>query len=182
MTGYKILFDQQQLRQRITELGAEISAAYEGESVVFVSMLKGSLYFLADLSRAVTIEANYDLVAVTSQKVRMQLTRDITLQIEDKHVIVVEEIVRTGLTTNYLLQHLETKNPKSLQVCALLSNPNEQLIDLPMPFIGFMIDQTRVIGYGMDYKEHGRTLPFIAKLDKSRFTKKKQKKVLQRTR
>lgn len=169
MNDYDILFDEAMLASRIAALGEAISRDFQGESVCLIAMLKGSLYFLADLSRALTIEANYDLVAVTSQKTRMQLTRDISLDIEAKHVIVVEEIVRTGLTTNYLLQHLETKHPKSLQVAALLSSPSQQLIALDMPYVGFVIDATRVIGYGMDYREHGRTLPFIAKLDKSRW-------------
>lgn len=170
MNTYHVLISEAALAARIRELGRALSERYEHEPLVLVSMLKGSLYFLADLTRALTIPAAYDMVAVSSQQTRMQLTRDITLDVEGKHVVVVEEIVRTGLTTNFLLQHLETKKPKSLAVCALLVNPSQQLIKLPFAGIGFEIDATRVIGYGMDYREHGRTLPFIAKLEKDRYS------------
>lgn len=169
MEPYRILYSEQQINLRIRQLAAAIDQHYKDEPLVLVSMLKGSIYFLADLSRAIQNPAEIDVVAVSSTDARMRLTRDITLELKGKHVLVLEEIVRTGLTTNFLIQHLETKNPKSLSVCAFLANKEQQLIELPLRFIGFPIDQTRVVGYGMDYREHDRTVPFIAELNKDRY-------------
>lgn len=169
MEPYRILFSEQQINQRIRQLAKLVDQHYQEEPLVLVSMLKGSIYFLADVSRAIRNPAEIDVVAVSSSDARMRLTRDITVVLQDKHVLILEEIVRTGLTTNFLIQHLETKNPKSLAVCALLANEEQQLIALPLHFIGFPIDQTRVVGYGMDYREHDRTLPFIAELVKDRY-------------
>ena len=175
MNPYTVIFDGETLQRRIEELGKEIDARYHAELLVLVSMLKGSLYFLADLSRAIATKSEYDMVAVSSEGTRMRLTRDITVDVRNKHVLVVEEIVRTGLTTNFLLQHLEAKQPKSMAVCALLHNPQQQLIELPLTHVGFVIDETRVIGYGMDYREQDRTLPFIARLEKDRYRTQQQR-------
>ncbi len=177
---YKILYDSATIQKRVQELGREISEAYRENPPVLVAMLKGSIYFMADLTRAIELPITFDLVGI-SQLGRasretgiVRVTRDLTLDIAGREVIVVEEIVRSGLTTNYLLQYLEKRRPASLSVVSLLCNPEELLIDLPLHFSGFQIDYRRVVGYGMDYREQDRHLPFIAELEPARYQTRDQ--------
>jgi hypoxanthine phosphoribosyltransferase len=169
MKDRDILFTAEAIQRRVAALGEAISKDYEGRQLIFISMLKGSLYFLADLTRAVTIPSTFDMLGVSTGKERIHLTRDVTVDLTERDVIVVEEIVRTGLTTNFMIQHLETKQPKSIALAALLVNPDQQLIDLPLRYTGFTIGWDRVVGYGMDYREHDRSLPYIAILDRKRY-------------
>ncbi len=176
----EILFTADQIRERTKELAAQITADYKDaeKSLILVAMLKGSLYFMADLSREIDMDITYDFIGIGSYAQEnsttdiVRTTKDITLNIENRDVLVVEEIIRTGLTTNYMIDYLKAFYPRSITLCTLLINPEQQLIDLPTKYIGFEIDYTRVIGYGMDYKEWGRNFPYIAKLDK---TKRPQK-------
>lgn len=170
-----ILINEEDLHKRIRELGEEITADYANteKPLILVAMLKGSLYFMADLSRAIDLDLTYDFIGIGSYAkdknttAIVRTTKDISLNIEDRDVLVVEEIVRTGLTTNYMINYLRTFQPRSIALCTLLINPQQQLIDLPLKYSGFEINYTRVIGYGMDYKEWGRNFPYIAKLDPS---------------
>jgi len=167
----KILFTKEQLESRITELGKTITEDYRGRDLVLLGVLKGSLFFFTDLTRVIDLPIELDMLAVgnipdtTSTTGIVRITKDVDINITDKHVIVVEDIIRTGLTTAYLLQTLEARKPASLEVCTLLYNPDRQLIDLPVKYYGFEIDRSWLIGYGMDLSEKGRNLPFIAELE-----------------
>lgn len=167
----KVLFSKEQLAQRTCELGKIITQDYAGKELVLIGVLKGSLYFFSDLTRAIDLPIELDMIAVgnipdtTSRTGIVRITKDVDINITDKHVIVVEDIIRTGLTTAYLLQTLEARRPASLEVCTLLYNPDRQLIDLPVKYYGFEIDRSWLIGYGMDASEKGRNLPFIGELE-----------------
>ena len=166
----QIRFSTEKLQHRIRELGQEISQDYAGQELILVSVLKGSLYFFADLTRAIDLPIQLDFISigtyptVTNQKGIVRITKDLDLEITGKHVLLVEDIIRTGLTTAYLGQALQARMPASIKVCTLLSNPDEQLINVPIAYCGFVISATRLIGYGMDVREQGRNLPHIAEL------------------
>lgn len=166
-----IVYSEQQLRERITELGKKITEDYKDQEIVLVGVLKGSLFFFTDLARAVNLPMQLDMIAIgsipdtTSSTGIVRITKDLDINITGKHVIVVEDIIRTGLTTAYLLQTLEARRPASVEVCTLLYNPDRQLIDLPVKYFGFEVDRSWLIGYGMDQGEYGRNLPFIAELE-----------------
>ncbi len=172
----EIMISEENLQSRIREMGKAITDDYQNteKPLILVAMLKGSLYFMADLSRAINLDLTYDFIGIGSYAKDknttpiVRTTKDIGLNIEDRDVLVVEEIIRTGLTTNYMIDYLQAFHPRSIALCTLLINPQQQLIDLPLKYYGYEIDYTRVIGYGMDYKEWGRNLPFIAKLDKAK--------------
>ena len=167
----KVIFTEEQLSARIKELGRKISEDYKNQEIVLLGVLKGSLFFFTDLARAVSIPMQLDMIAIgsipdpTSSTGIVRITKDVDINITGKHVIVVEDIIRTGLTTAYLLQTLEARKPLSVEVCTLLYNPERQLIDLPVKYFGFEVDRSWLIGYGMDSGEYGRNLPFIAELD-----------------
>ncbi|MBP5492390.1 MAG: hypoxanthine phosphoribosyltransferase [Clostridiales bacterium] len=167
----KILYSEEDLKKRISELGETITRDYKGQDLVLLGVLKGSLFFFTDLTRAIDLPIELDMIAVgnipdtTSRTGIVRITKDVDINITGKHVIVVEDIIRTGLTTAYLLQTLEARKPASLDVCTLLYNPERQLIDLPVKYFGFEIDKSWLIGYGMDRGEVGRNLPFIAELE-----------------
>lgn len=166
-----IVYSEQQLHERISELGKKITEDYKDQEIVLVGVLKGSLFFFTDLARAVGLPMQLDMIAIgsipdtTSSTGIVRITKDLDINITGKHVIVVEDIIRTGLTTAYLLQTLEARRPASVEVCTLLYNPERQLIDLPVKYFGFEVDRSWLIGYGMDQGEYGRNLPFIAELE-----------------
>jgi len=163
-----ILFSEEVLRARINALGKQISQDYADLDLVIVGVLKGSLYFFADLTRMIDIPIQVDLIAIgtyptaTNRQGIVRITKDLDLEITGRHVLVVEDIIRTGLTTGYLVQNLEARLPASVKVCSLLVNPEQQLINVPIAYRGFEISKTRLIGFGMDINEKGRNLPYIA--------------------
>ncbi|MBO4688414.1 MAG: hypoxanthine phosphoribosyltransferase [Clostridiales bacterium] len=167
----KILFSQEKLQEKIRELGARITSDYEGKDLILLGVLKGSLFFFTDLAREISLPLQLDMLAIgsipdtTSSTGIVRITKDVDISITGKHVIVVEDIIRTGLTTAYLLQTLEARKPASVEVCTLLYNPERQLIDLPVKYYGFEVDRSWLIGYGMDSGEYGRNLPFIAEME-----------------
>ena len=167
----KILFDNEKILSRVNELGKKISSDYQGKELVILGVLKGSLFFFTDLAIAIDIPLQLDMIAIgnipdmTKSTGIVRITKDVDINITGKHVIVVEDIIRTGLTTAYLLQTLEARKPASIEVCTLLYNPERQLIDLPVKYYGFEVDRSWLIGYGMDSGEYGRNLPFIAELE-----------------
>lgn len=175
MKPRKILFTEAEIQEAIRRLGAQITEDYRGKDLVVVAMLKGSVYLLADLTRNIDLPLQYDVIGigkigdVTGQTGVVRITRDLELDIVGKDVLVIEEIVRTGLTTNYMVSHLLTRGPRDVKVLALVANRDQLLIKLPLEYVGLEIDYTRVVGYGMDYREHDRNLPYIAELDKSRY-------------
>ena len=171
ITYKKIIFTEKQLSERIIELGKKITEDYQGQEIVLLGVLKGSLFFFTDLARAVDLPMQIDMIAIgsipdtTSSTGIVRITKDLDINITGKHIIVVEDIIRTGLTTAYLLQTLEARRPASVDVCTLLYNPDRQLIDLPVKYFGFEVDRSWLIGYGMDSGEYGRNLPFIAEME-----------------
>ncbi len=168
--GKRIVFSEEAILLRTQEIGRQISRDYAGKELILVSVLKGSLYFFADLTRAIDIPIQLDFITIgtypvaTSQKGIVRITRDLDLEITGRHVLVIEDIIRTGLTTAYLVQNFEARMPASVKVCTLLANPDQQLINVPIAYCGFEITDTRLVGYGMDVHENGRNLPYIAEI------------------
>lgn len=171
-TNGRILFSADAIQKRVCELGRQISIDYQGQSLVLVGVLKGSLYFLADLSRQISLPLQLDFIGIgtytqsTHQKGIVRITKDLDLDITDRHVLLIEDILRTGLTISYLVRNIESRQPASVKVCTLLHNPEQQLINVPVAYHGFLIDRQRVVGYGMDVQEDNRHLPYIATLPK----------------
>ena len=168
-----VVFSEEILKERIAEMGTQIGADYAGRELVVVGVLKGSLYFLADLTRAIPMSLQVDVISIgmyagaTNQTGVVRITKDLDADITGKHVLVVEDIVRTGLTLGYLVQNLESRSPASVAVCALFVNPHQQLINIPIAYSGFTVSDEWLMGYGMDVGEHWRNLPYIVEIDKN---------------
>ena len=164
------MLTQEQIAARVKELGAEITAAYKDRSLTLVVVLKGSFVFAADLARAVDLPMKVDFLGTrsygdgTESSGVVQITYDLARPIEDVHVLLVEDIVDSGLTIAHLLKLLRTRNPASLKVCSLLHKPSRAKIDVPIDYLGFTIEDRFVVGYGLDHAETYRNLPFIGVL------------------
>ena len=164
----EVLLTKEQINARVGELGAEISRDYTDRNPLFVSVLKGAVYFLADLTRAVEIPVQMDFMAITSygsaraQSGVVRLIKDLDVEITGRHVLLVEDIIDTGLTAGYLLRLLYARSPASLEICTLLDRPYRRILDsLRIAYRGFEIPDRFVVGYGLDYHERYRHLPFI---------------------
>ena len=163
----EILLSGEQVQARVAELGAQLAADYDGREPVLVSVLKGSIIFLADLVRAMPIPLSIDLMEVSSYGAstessgQVRILKDLSTSIEGRDVIVVEDIIDTGLTLNYLLRYLHDKGPASIRICCLLDKPARRLAPIEIDYRGFTIADRFVIGYGLDYGERYRNLPFI---------------------
>ena len=166
----EILLTGEQVQARVAELGAQLAAEYEGREPVLVSVLKGSIIFLADLVRAMPIPLSIDLMEVSSYGTstessgQVRILKDLSTPIEGREVIVVEDIIDTGLTLNYLLRYLHDKGPASIRICCLLDKPARRLAPIEIDYRGFTIADRFVIGYGLDYGERYRNLPYIGVL------------------
>ncbi len=173
----EIMLTTEQITVRIKELGSEISNDYLGSPPVLVGILKGALPFLADLMREITIPVVYDLMAVSSYGASTKSTgtvriiKDLDLEIEGRDVIIVEDIVDTGLTLQYLVENLRSRQPKSLKVCTLLDKPSRRQTPIQPDYNGFEIPDVFVVGFGLDYAEKYRNLPFIGVLKEEIYTK-----------
>ena len=169
----EILLTEEQISTRVAELGARISADYEGRTLTLVSVLKGSLPFMADLMRAIDLPLRIDLMEVSSYGAatetsgQVRILKDLSKPIEGRDVIVVEDIIDTGLTLNYLLRYLADKGPASIKIVCLLDKPARRLAEIPIDYRGFTIPDRFVIGYGLDYDERYRNLPYIGVLKPS---------------
>ncbi|HAW15571.1 MAG: hypoxanthine phosphoribosyltransferase [Clostridiales bacterium] len=168
----RIVYDEETIRKRVRELGERITEDYRGKELVVVGVIKGSMYFFSDLTRAIDLPIKIDMIGfgnipdTTSKTGVVRITKDIDTDITDKHVIIVEDVIRTGLTTAYLSSNLESKKPKEIALCTMLLNPNRLLTTIPVKYYGFEINDSWLLGYGMDKKEVGRNLPYIAELMK----------------
>ena len=166
-SGLEILFTRQQIAKRVAEMGAQITRDLNGEKLVMVGVLKGAAPFLADLARAVQADATFDFVATSSygqgqrSSGAVKLIKDLDEPIEGKNVLVVEDILDTGLTLSYLRKLFLQQHPKSLRIAALLDKPSRRLEQIQPDYVGFSIPNLFVIGYGMDYAERYRNLPDI---------------------
>jgi hypoxanthine phosphoribosyltransferase len=162
---------QEQMRSRIRELGRQISADYAGKDLVLVGVLKGAYAFFADLARAIRIPVRVDFIIVTSYGTqtktsgKVKLVTELTEKIKDREVLLVEDIVDSGLTVQYLTKALAKQKPRSIKVCTLLSKQERRVIDVPLQYIGFRIPNQYVVGYGLDYQQQYRNLPYLAVLD-----------------
>jgi hypoxanthine phosphoribosyltransferase len=169
----EILLDAETVATRVAELGAQLSADYAGRDPVLVSVLKGAFVFLADLMRAMDLRTSIDLMevssygAATESSGQVRILKDLSKPIEGRDVIVVEDIIDTGLTLNYLLGYLADRQPASIRICCLLDKPARRLAEIPIDYIGFTIPDRFVIGYGLDYDERYRNLPYIGVLKPS---------------
>jgi hypoxanthine phosphoribosyltransferase len=167
----EVLIDEEELQRRIAELGAEISADYEGRDLLLIGVLKGAVFFLADLMRHLTVPCEIDFMAISSYGAStdssgvVRILKDLDINIEGRHVLVVEDIIDSGLTLSYLVRNLEAREPASLEICALLTKPERREIDVPVRYTGFEIPNRFVIGYGLDFAERYRNLPYVGVLD-----------------
>jgi len=168
----EILVESDALSERVRELGREISDDYAGRSLLLVGVLKGAVFFLSDLMRHIDIPCEVDFMAVasygsaTDSSGVVRILKDLDAAIGDRDVLIVEDIVDSGLTLQYLLRNLGARNPRSLEVCALLTKPERRKVDLPTRYVGFEIPNRFVIGYGLDHAERFRNLPYVAVLDR----------------
>ena len=166
----EILVEEESLRQRVAELGDEISTDYAGRDLLLVGVLKGAVFFLSDLMRHIEVPCEVDFMAVASYGSSTQssgvvrILKDLDIPLEGRHVLVVEDIVDSGLTLSYLLRNLKARNPASLEVCALLTKPERREVELPTRYVGFEIPDKFAIGYGLDHAERFRNLPYVAAL------------------
>ncbi|MBA2429351.1 MAG: hypoxanthine phosphoribosyltransferase [Thermoleophilaceae bacterium] len=165
-----ILVQQDELARRVRDLGEQISAEYAGRSLFLVGVLKGALFFLSDLMRHLEVPCEVDFMAVasygssTDSSGVVRILKDLDAPIEGRDVLIVEDIVDSGLTLSYLLRTLRARDPASLEVCALLTKPERRKVDLPIRYVGFDIPNRFAIGYGLDHAERYRNLPYVAAL------------------
>ena len=167
----EVLLSEEQIRAKVAELGKRITADYAGSEVTLVSVLKGSLPFMADLMRQIDLPLRIDLMEASSyggtaieSSGLVRILKDLSAPIDDRHVLLVEDIIDTGLTLNYLLRYLRGKNPRSIKVCSLLDKPARRLVEIPLDYVGFEIPDAFVVGYGLDYGEVYRNLRFVGVL------------------
>jgi hypoxanthine phosphoribosyltransferase len=167
----EVLLSEEAIARRVQELGAQIARDYDGRTLTLVSVLKGSLPFMADLMRAIPLPLRIDLMEVSSyggtateSSGLVRIIKDLSKSIDGEDVLLVEDIIDTGLTLNYLLRYLRGKNPASLKICTLLDKPARRLVEIPVDYQGFEIPDQFVVGYGLDYGEHYRNLRFVGVL------------------
>jgi hypoxanthine phosphoribosyltransferase len=166
----EILVQADDLQHRVRQLGEEITRDYEGRELFLVGVLKGAVFFLSDLMRAIAVPCEVDFMAVasygsaTDSSGVVRILKDLDAPIEGRHVLIVEDIVDSGLTLQYLLRTLRARGPASLEVCALLTKPERRKVDLPTRYVGFEIPNRFAIGYGLDHAERFRNLPYVAAL------------------
>ncbi len=177
----EIILTEEQIQNRVTELGAQISQDYFSKCPVLVGVLKGVLFFMADILRVISIPTEVDFLAVSSysnearNKGVVRLVKDLEIPINHRHVLFVEDVIDTGLTLNYLLRNLKEREPASLEVCVLFNKPGRRLIDIPLKYKGFDLPDRFVVGYGLDHQERYRNLPFIGLLKPAVFQQNNRK-------
>jgi hypoxanthine phosphoribosyltransferase len=166
----EILVQADELQHRIKEMAAEVSRDYKGRDLLLIGVLKGAVFFLADLMRHLDIPCEVDFMAVasygssTDSSGVVRILKDLDAPLEGRNVLIVEDIVDSGLTLQYLMRTLEARGPASIEVCALLTKPDRRKVDMPARYVGFEIPDKFAIGYGLDYAERYRNLPYVATL------------------
>jgi hypoxanthine phosphoribosyltransferase len=171
-----VLLTEEQIQERVRELGAEISRDYEGRTVLLIAVLRGAALFLADLARAITVPVELDFMAVSSYGSStkssgvVRILKDLDEQIEGRDVLVVEDILDTGLTLKYLLKNLASRKPASLEVVALMSKEGKQRVPISCAYVGYSIPDEFVVGYGLDFSERYRNLPYVGVLKPSAYS------------
>ncbi len=163
----KVLISTEELQKRIAEMGREISREYAGKEILMIGVLRGAVVFMADLARAIDLHVSMDFMAVSSYGAGttssgvVRILKDLDESIEGRHILVVEDIVDSGLTLNYLLDNLKSRKPASIKLCTLLNKPERRKVEVKIDYNGFDVPDYFVIGYGLDYAERYRNLPYI---------------------
>jgi hypoxanthine phosphoribosyltransferase len=166
-TRDRILFSREQIQARVAELGRQITADYQGKEIVVISLLRGSFMFAADLVREIDLQVNVDFMTTSSYghgettSGRVEIVHDIRTDIKGKDVLVVDDILDTGITMRGVLDHLQTKNPASLKTCTFLNKPSRRQVEVPLDYTGFTIEDLFVAGYGLNLGDYARNLPYI---------------------
>jgi hypoxanthine phosphoribosyltransferase len=166
----EILLSTEQIQKRVSELGQAITQDYAGRNPLLVGVLKGVLFFMADLSRSITIPIEVDFMAVSSYSNEardqgfVRMVKDLDIPLTGRHVLFIEDVIDTGLTLNFLLRNLRAQRPASLEVCVMFNKPDRRLIDIPIKYLGFDLPDQFVVGYGLDFRERYRNLPFLGLL------------------
>lgn len=166
----EVLVSEEEIRERVKELGKQISEEYKGKDLILVGILKGAVIFMADLARSISIPVSLDFMAVSSygrsamSTGEVRIIKDLDFSIENKHVLVVEDIIDTGYTLNYLTDNLRKRGATSVKICTLLDKPDRRKVDVNVDYLGFAIPDEFVVGCGLDYAEMGRHLPYVASL------------------
>lgn len=164
----KTIFSEEEIQKCVAKMADMLSRDYEGKDLVLVGVLKSSLYFMADLTRYMTIPVSVDFLSIgiypemTQKTGIVRFNKELDLPIKDRHVLLIEDNVGTGLTLSYICQHIEALNPASLKICTLLDNPSERLVALFIDYHCFEMPDTVLVGYGLDYEEKYRNLPYLA--------------------
>lgn len=164
----KIIFTEEQIQQRVAEMAQQINKDYQGQKLIIVSVLKGSIYFVADLTRHLTLPVIIDFLAIgatpeaISKTGAIRFTKNLDIDLAGQNVLLVEDVVGTGLTLGYVYQHLQAAAPASLKICTLLDNPAGRLLTIPIDYCCFHMPDMFLVGYGLDYQEEYRNLPYIA--------------------
>jgi hypoxanthine phosphoribosyltransferase len=166
----EIVFSEEKITLRVRQLAREITEDYRGKELLVAAILKGAQIFACDLVRELALPASLDFISISHYKrapgtKEVRITKDLENSIDGRHVLLVEDIVDTGLTLHYLIQVLGARNPASIVVCSLLDRPALRLAEIPMKYVGFDVSQEFLVGYGLDYREHYRDLPYIASVD-----------------
>ena len=168
----KVILTREEIDEKVAELGKKISDDYAGKDLVLIGVLRGSIYFLVDLTRKMDIPFAIDFISISQYGEQsdsagvVRITKDLDLSISGKHVLVIEDIVDTGLSLGYLLRNLKTRNPADLKVCTLLNVEARRIVEVPVDYQGFDIPNIFVVGYGLDYNEKYRNLEYIAEFDR----------------
>ncbi len=170
MDNIKVLINEKRLEKRIKEIAEKIEKDYEGKEIVFIGILKGSVMFMTELAKNIKSDVQFDFMDVSSYEGTestgtIKVNKDLRDSIEGKDVIIVEDIIDTGRTLTYLLDYLKKKNPKSIRIATMLSKPSRRVLELNVDYIGFSIEDKFVVGYGLDYDEKYRNLPFIGYIE-----------------
>jgi hypoxanthine phosphoribosyltransferase len=169
----EILVGEEELRARVAELGREIAAEYKGRDLLLVGVLKGAVFFMADLMRELPLPCEVDFMAISSYGSAsdssgvVRILKDLDINIEERHVLIVEDIIDSGLTLSYLIRNLRSRHPASLEVCALFVKESAGQVRKHVRYVGFELPNRFVVGYGLDFAERYRNLPYLAVLDES---------------
>ena len=169
----KILYSVEDLNKRVAELGAQITQDYQGENLMVIGILKGSNIFTSDLVRAINLPLQMDFMAVSSygnateSSGVVRIIKDLNASVEDQHILIVEDIIDSGLTLRYLKENLLSRGPKSVKICTLLDKPLRRKVAVDVDYIGFEVPDEFIVGYGIDYAERYRNLPYVGVLKRS---------------
>ncbi len=172
----RILITEEELQTRIRELAEEINRDYAGKTLFLLCILKGGLMFLTDLSKHLTVDCTFDFIGISSYGSSTQssgvvrITKDLEVSIQDKDVLIIEDIIDTGLTLSYLLENLKSRKPASIKLCTLLDKPENRKTPIPIDYAGFQVPNEFLVGFGLDYQELYRNLPYICVLKKELYT------------